>query len=183
MLIGYNLFKRMETGNEIQQTAYKAVNELGTFNELSMYNPVLCGTLPIGIDVEGSDLDVIMEVQELNDFKDRLQSLYSSKESFKINTTTIRNKEVIKANFIFNNFEFELFGQDQPVHKQHAYLHMVIELELLQQDSKLRKNVVKLKQQGYKTEPAFCTILGITGDPYAGLIQFGVEKGIITDVL
>ncbi|MFB4166816.1 DUF4269 domain-containing protein [Virgibacillus sp. JSM 102003] len=173
----------MESGNESQQTAYKAINELGIFNELSMYNPVLCGTLPIGIDVEDSDLDIIMEVQELNYFIERLQSLYSCKESFKIKKTTIRNKEVIKANFFFNNFEFELFGQNQPVHKQHAYLHMVIEFELLQQDSKLREKVIKFKQQGYKTEPAFCEILGITGDPYAGLIQFGVEKGIITDVL
>lgn len=67
-----NLFEQMKTGNIKQQEAYSAIMDLCVFDELHAYNPVLCGTLPIGIDIKGSDLDIIMEVQEL----DFLQSNY-----------------------------------------------------------------------------------------------------------
>jgi hypothetical protein len=173
----------MKTGNKRQQNAYSAIMEINIFNELNTYDPVLCGTLPIGIDVEGSDLDIIMEVQEFDLFSGLLQTLYGNTDNFKIKRTTIRGKEVVKANFIFNNFEFELFGQTQPVHMQNAYIHMIIEHKLMQKIPHLKEKVINLKKQGYKTEPAFCKVLGITGDPYIGLIKLGVEEGIITDVL
>ena len=171
----------MKTGNKKKQDAYTAIMELDIFNELSTYNPVLCGTLPIGIDIVGSDLDIIMEVQELDHFEELLQTLYNNKDEFTIKRTTIKGKEVVKANFVFKDFEFELFGQAQPVHKQNAYLHMIIEHELLQNVPNIKQKVINLKKQGYKTEPAFCKLFDITGDPYVGLIRFGVEKGIITD--
>ncbi|TYS69311.1 DUF4269 domain-containing protein [Sutcliffiella horikoshii] len=38
---------------------------------------------------------------------------------------------------------------------------------------------MSLKQQGYKTEPAFCKLLNISGDPYEGLLLFGVGEGIV----
>lgn len=177
-----DLFEGMKTGNKKQQDAYSAIMELNIFNELSSYNPVLCGTLPIGIDIVGSDLDIIMEVQELEHFAEQLQTLYYNKDNFTMKRTTIRGKEVVKANFVFNNFEFELFGQAQPLHKQNAYLHMIIEHKLLQKVPNLKEKVINLKKQGYKTEPAFCKLLGITGDPYVSLIQLGVEEGIVTDI-
>jgi hypothetical protein len=175
-----DLFEKMKMGTEKQQDAYSAIKELDIMNELSAYNPVLCGTLPIGIDIPGSDLDIIMEVQELESFEELLQTLYNKIDGFRIKRKTINGKEVVKANFTFKDFEFELFGQAQPVHKQHAYLHMMIEHELLQRYPALQQKVIHLKNQGYKTEPAFCKLLDITGDPYEGLIRFGVEEGIIT---
>ncbi|SDZ84142.1 protein of unknown function [Thalassobacillus cyri] len=80
---------------------------------------------------------------------------------------------------MFRNFELELFGQDQPIHCQNAYLHMIIEYELLKNNSTLKDKVIGLKKQGYKTEPAFCELLDISGDPYEGLIQYGIKEGII----
>ncbi|WP_216824913.1 DUF4269 domain-containing protein [Bacillus sp. V59.32b] len=43
-------------GSDKQRQAHRVINSLGIMNELSMYTPVLCGTLPIEVDVEGSDL-------------------------------------------------------------------------------------------------------------------------------
>lgn len=106
----------------------------------------------------------------------------NNKDNFTIKRTTIRGKEVVKANFVYNNFEFEFFGQAQPVHKQNAYLHMIIEHKLLQKFPNHKEKVINLKKQGYKTEPAFCKLLDITGDPYVGLIRLGDEEGIVTDV-
>ncbi|WP_404430708.1 DUF4269 domain-containing protein [Sutcliffiella horikoshii] len=174
-----NLFEKMKTGNKQQQEAYSAVKDLGILNDLLAYNPVLCGTFPIGINVKGSDLDIIMEVQELDLFEEKLQILYAYKDNLSLKRTTIRGKEVVIANFMFQDFEFELFGQDQPVHKQFAYLHMKIEYELLQRDPNLREKVISLKKQGYKTEPAFCRLLNINGDPFESLILFGVKEGIV----
>ncbi|WP_404462562.1 DUF4269 domain-containing protein [Sutcliffiella horikoshii] len=169
----------MKTGNKQQQKAYSTINELKIFDELRVYNPVLCGTFPIEIDIKGSDLDIIMEVRDLDTFAKELQTLYADKENFSFKRRTIRGKEVVKANFTFHDFEFELFGQAQPVHKQFAYLHMKIEYELLQRDPSLKEKVISLKKQGYKTEPAFCQLLNISGDPYEGLVLFGVEEGIV----
>ncbi|TYS67949.1 DUF4269 domain-containing protein [Sutcliffiella horikoshii] len=169
----------MKKGKIQQQEAYSAIQELNILNDLHIYNPVLCGTLPIGIDVKDSDLDIIMEVRKLDIFANELHTLYADKENFTLKRTTIRGRDVVKANFMFRNFEFELFGQAQPVHNQFAYLHMKIEYELLQRDPSLREKVIRLKKQGYKTEPAFCKLLGISGDPYEGLISYGVEEGIV----
>lgn len=174
-----NLFEQMKTGNIQQQKAYSTIYELKIFDELHVYNPVLCGTIPIDINIKGSDLDIIMEVRDLDIFAKELQTLYADKESFSLKRKMIRGKEVVKANFTFRDFEFELFGQDQLVHKQFAYLHMKIEYELLQRNPGLREKVISLKKQGYKTEPAFCKLLNIGGDPYEGLILFGVQEGIV----
>ncbi len=174
-----NLFEQMKTGNKLQQEAYFAVKELDILNDLHDYDPVLCGTIPIGIDVNGSDLDIVMEVQEWENFEEKLKILYATKENFSIKRKTIRGGKVVKANFIFRNFEFELFGQAQPVHKQFAYLHMMIEYELLKRNPGLKEKVMNLKNKGYKTEPVFCKLLNISGDPYEGLILFGMEKGIV----
>ncbi|WP_404450358.1 DUF4269 domain-containing protein [Sutcliffiella horikoshii] len=169
----------MKTGNIQQQKAYSAINELKILDDLNDYTPVLCGTIPIDIDIKGSDLDIIMEVRDLDTFANELQNLYANKENFSLKRKVIRGKEVVKANFIFHDFEFELFGQALPVHKQFAYLHMLIEDELMKRNPGLKEKVLHLKKQGYKTEPAFCKILNIGGDPYEGLILFGVQEGIV----
>lgn len=167
-----NLFKPMSIGSDKQKQAFKAIEELGILNELEPYHPTLCGTIPLGVDVEDSDLDIIMEVTNLDEFEHKLKALYENKQNFKMKRTTIRDKEVVKAKFVFNDFEFELFGQNEPVHHQNAYLHMMIEFQLLQKFPDLQPKVLALRKQGYKTEPAFCKILEITGDPYSGLIHY-----------
>ncbi|WP_237220099.1 aminopeptidase [Salicibibacter kimchii] len=95
-----NLIEGMKTGTNKQQDTYVAIKELGILNELSAYNPVLCGTLPIGIDIMDSDLDIIMEVQELKYYEELLHSLYKDKENFTIKRTNIRGEEVVKVNVL-----------------------------------------------------------------------------------
>ncbi|WP_276310222.1 DUF4269 domain-containing protein [Bacillus salacetis] len=54
------------------------------------------------------------------------------------------------------DFDFELFGQMVPVRKQNAWLHMIIEHEIQQRYPNLKEEVMDLKNDGLKTEPAFC---------------------------
>ena len=176
----FDLFQGMKKGNKKQRDVYNTIKELCIFDELSIYKPVLCGTIPIGIDLDSSDLDIVMDVKDLKLFERKLDDLYGNKPGFTMKRTLIRSREVIKANFLFNNFELELFGQDQSTYCQNAYLHMMIEYKLLKDNPSLKGKVIELKKHGYKTEPAFCELLGIEGDPYEGLVQYGIKERIIS---
>ncbi|MBE1556765.1 DUF4269 domain-containing protein [Sporosarcina limicola] len=166
-------------GNNNQKRAYSAIENLGIMYNLSEYSPILCGTLPIGVDIVGSDLDIIMNVVNFPLFEKKVTNLYGNQQDFIIKKLIIRNVPVIIANFMFEDFKFELFGQPQPVKEQHAYLHMVIENSLLQHYPCLKDEVINLKEQGFKTEPAFCKLLGLENDPYTALLEFGKRKKII----
>lgn len=142
---------------------------------LASYHPVLCGTIPISIDINNSDLDIVMEVHNFDDFEKKVQYSFVCYEEFTIKRKIIRNIPTIKANFLFEGFKFELFGQPQPARHQYAYKHMIVEHTLLMQLPHIRKDVIHLKEQGIKTEPAFVKVLGIDGDPYEQLIVLGKE--------
>ena len=59
-MILIQLVEAMKSGSDKQKMAYKAIEELQIMDTLRSYNPVVCGTIPIGIDIEGYDLDIIM---------------------------------------------------------------------------------------------------------------------------
>ncbi|QED48922.1 DUF4269 domain-containing protein [Cytobacillus dafuensis] len=178
----FRTIEYLNVGNERQRNAYKVISTLGIMKDLEDFTPLLCGTIPIEIDIGGSDLDIILEVHHFNQFGKKVESLYGDKSEFRSKQTNIRNSPVIKVNFMFEGFEFELFGQPKPVLKQNAFLHMLIEYRLMQESPQLKEEVLTLKHQGYKTEPAFCKILGLQGDPYERLLEYGIEKGIINEM-
>ncbi|WP_075618597.1 DUF4269 domain-containing protein [Paenisporosarcina indica] len=169
----------LQLGNEKQIHAFEAISNLGIMQNLSEYKPTLCGTFPLGIDIVGSDLDIIMEVNDFLPYEKMVETLYGDKENFNIKRLVIREVLVVKANFIFGGFEFELFAQPQTIKEQYAYLHMIIENSLLKQIPNMRAEVIKLKIQGIKTEPAFCKVLGLEGDPYESLLNYGRRMRII----
>ncbi|WP_391115765.1 DUF4269 domain-containing protein [Psychrobacillus sp. L3] len=169
----------LQFGNKNQKRAYLAIENLGIMHNLSEYHPMLCGTLPLGIDIVSSDLDIIMNVVEFTSFEQKVTTLYGIYQDFKLKKLSIRNVPVIKANFTFEGFEFELFGQPQPVIEQYAYLHMIIEKSILNDTPCLKDEIIILKERGYKTELAFCKLLGLEGDSYDALLEFGKRKQII----
>ncbi|WP_019241146.1 MULTISPECIES: DUF4269 domain-containing protein [Bacillus] len=177
------MFKTIEylrNGNEKQRRAYDVINKIGVMKDLLSYTPILCGTIPIQIDLEDSDLDIIMDVKDFHDWKNTITQLYSKQLNFNLKEKIIRNQPTIKANFIYEGFEFELFGQSKAVDHQYAYIHMLIEHEVMLRNPSMREKIIALKKLGYKTEPAFCKLLQLEGDPYESLIEYGREKGIIT---
>ncbi|SET56482.1 protein of unknown function [Oceanobacillus limi] len=169
----------LKFGSEKQKVAFHTINELGVMEDLLDFDPILCGTIPLGIDVDGSDLDIIMKVTDYKLFETKVKQLYGMEEEFRVKQTSIRGVPVMKANFLYHTFEFELFGHPQDVKKQNAYLHMVIENAILKKHPEIKKEIIKLKELGYKTEPAFCKVLGLTGDPFETLIAYGKHKEII----
>ncbi|MFC4101290.1 DUF4269 domain-containing protein [Paenibacillus xanthanilyticus] len=168
----------LQAGTSHQRAAFLAITRLGLMERLAEYGPVLCGTIPIGIDVEGSDLDVILDVRDSERFLAIVCEQYGHLPAFETSRLEVRGVPTVTANFRYDGFAFELFGQPLPAKAQNAYRHMVIEHRLLAARPGLREMIVQLKRQGVKTEPAFARVLGLAGDPYEALLRYGEEAGL-----
>ncbi len=159
----------LQSGKEKQQKAYQVLTEHQILEKLAAFTPVLAGTIPINIDIESSDLDIICHVQDKAAFIKTLTDRFQNEKGFMISENL--TFQSIKANFFMAGFEFEIFGQPIPTIQQNAYLHMLIEHQiLLEKGETFRQDIIRLKNQGIKTEPAFAQLLGLKGDPYEALL-------------
>lgn len=53
-------------GNQRQRAAFAVLDELGLFKRLAAHGPVLAGTVPLAIDIAGSDLDILCQAADLD---------------------------------------------------------------------------------------------------------------------
>ncbi|MCD2258728.1 DUF4269 domain-containing protein [Psychroserpens luteolus] len=162
----------LKSGNNRQKRAYTVIKKLNILELLKTYDPILTGTIPIGIDLPDSDLDIICQCNNHCAFSVHMTKLFGHYDHFKIYTTTYQNIESTIAEFKTEQFSFEIFGQNIPTNQQNAYQHMVIEDRILtEKGSKFRQDIIELKSNGMKTEPAFAKLLGLSGDPYVELLK------------
>jgi hypothetical protein len=160
----------LQSGNEKQVKVYHVLTDNQVLEKLVAYHPILVGTIPIHIDIENSDLDIICEILDKAEFINELNRLFRHEKGFSISESATFN--AIKASFLMGGFEIEIFGQNIPTTQQNAYRHMLIEHRLLlEKGEKFRQKIIDLKQQGYKTEPAFAKLLGLEGNPYEELLK------------
>lgn len=163
----------LKTGNARQQRAYDVLTNHRILAQLEPFSPVLVGTIPINIDIESSDLDVICQWFDKSEFAAALHSLFSHYPNFTFWENTAH--QAVVAHFIVDGFEIEVFGQNIPTFQQNAYRHMLVEDKLLAKyGEEFRQQIISLKRQGYKTEPAFALALGLEGDPYLTLLTVEV---------
>lgn len=160
-------------GNPTQQQVYVLLTRYKIMQGLTNYQPLLVGTVPIAINIDSSDLDIICCYANAAQFEDQLIQSFSHYTSFKSYQININHEETVVATFTIDNWDFEIFGQNIPTKQQNGYRHMIAEYKLLQQHGEaFRQQILTLKQQGLKTEPAFAKALGIKGDPYLELLKF-----------
>lgn len=163
----------LKNGSEIQKRILQVLENHQIFQKLKTYNPILAGTFPIGINIDGSDLDIILEITDLETLKILLTSEFQDQEQFTINLIEINDVESLVCKFQLEEFPVELFAQNRPTHLQNAYLHMIKEFEILEREGdEFRRKIIELKEQGFKTEPAFAKLLGLSGDPYIELLKY-----------
>jgi predicted nucleotidyltransferase len=160
-------------GDESQQATFQILQELQIFDRLRSFSPVLVGSIPLGINIQDSDIDIICEVYDFPSFLqsvrsiDRLQPYTPSISQYSINDI-----ESIVINYRTTNFSLEIFGQPQPVDRQHAYRHLAIEYRLLNiGGSEAFQAIRNLKQAGFKTEPAFAKYFNLAGNPDRALLD------------
>lgn len=160
-------------GTARQQQAHATLHSLNLPAALLDFDPVLAGTIPLDIDVPGSDLDIICEVsaEATPHFRQLLQYHFCNLPGFSLKESVANGLASIACNFRHPDFELEIFGQARPVRQQNAYRHMVVEARVLAAGGAAWQQAVRqLKARGIKTEPAFAQLLGLVGDPYAALL-------------
>jgi len=169
----------LKDGTKRQQQTYSLLTKNQILSKLKDYSPILVGTIPINIDIESSDIDIICHWTNKYKFITTLKKAFNTQLNFKI-VENLSNKSVT-TNFFIEEFEVEIFGQNIPTKKQDAYRHMIVENQLLEKKGKdFRNQIIKLKKKGYKTEPAFAFALGLKGNPYTELLRFENKTDKIT---
>ncbi|MCU4177298.1 DUF4269 domain-containing protein [Carboxylicivirga sp. N1Y90] len=162
----------LKGGNDKQRHVYEVLSKNEIMTILNEFDPILVGTIPINIDIENSDLDIVCHFTDKHSIEKLLVREFGTAERFKIWKNTSQESLAIVANFFMDGFEIEIFGQNVPTVNQRAYRHMIIEHNLLlEHGDEFRKRIIKLKEKGYKTEPAFAIELGLKGDPYEALLE------------
>lgn len=159
-------------GNEIQQAAYHTLVEHKILEIISMFDPVLVGTIPIELNIASSDLDIVCEVHDFVALEKLLLKSFGFYKQYRFWTGERLGLPYAVASFICHDFEIEVFAQPVKTYLQNGFRHMLIEQRLLQLfGENARKAIVQLKQQGLKTEPAFAKYFNLAGDPYDALLH------------
>lgn len=74
----------LASGNERQRDAYRVLLQSGLFSILEAYTPYPAGTVPIDIDIPGSDLDILCEASDLNAFEMVVTQHFSGMKHFRV---------------------------------------------------------------------------------------------------
>lgn len=173
--VDFHTLDYLRAGNVRQKRAYEVLRKHRVFSLLEEFTPFLAGTIPIEIDTEGSDLDILCCYQDGNFFTTVLQEAFSNYDSFHCKSKKVQGYETIIATFELEGLTLEIFGQNIPVEEQYGYRHMLIEYRLLKTyGNQLRDEVIQLKKTGMKTEPAFAKALQLRGNAYQVLLELDV---------
>jgi hypothetical protein len=148
----------------------QAIDRLRVIDVLREHDPHIAGTLPLGIDVPGSDIDLLCHAPDADAFAQLVWSAFGDQSGFSIRQWTGDERPVI-ASFEAHGWPFELFGHPSPVPLQQGWRHFEVQRRLLTLGgTRFRRAVMQRRRRGAKTEPAFAAALRLDGDPYAGLL-------------
>ncbi len=165
----------LRNGTRTQRAAWAAVSRSGILTYLADFDARWVGTIPIDVDIPGSDVDVICFAPNLDLLEERLSVWLQPYGVFRLARKTRYEYPILVAEFDFMEWPFQVYGSPVPVDEQRAWVHMVAEAYLLAQGGEaLRRAVRALKLTGEKTEPAFAQVLGLAGDPYEVLYELGL---------
>jgi hypothetical protein len=163
----------LQRGSAQQQAVFDSLSRSKILYHLHDFKPVLCGTLPLDLYVEGkSDLDIVCEPSDLTQFSQHLAGVFKNYPDYTLWQRNYQDKPAVVCRFTCDGIPIEVFGQSVPVAEQPAYRHMVIEYKLLQvHGERLKQKIRQLKQAGMKTEPAFAAVFGLPGNAYEAMLK------------
>lgn len=149
----------------------QAIDRLGVMEALEDFDPHIAGTLPLGLEVPGSDIDILCHAPDASAFTQLVWSTFGHQPAFSIRQWTQEERPVI-ASFEAHGWPFELFAHVTPVAFQAGWRHFEVERRLLALGGEpFRRAVMDRRRKSAKTEPAFADSLQLKGDPYAALLE------------
>jgi predicted metalloenzyme YecM len=158
---------------------WSAIESSRVLKILKPYRPLLAGTFPLGLGVEGSDVDLLMTAEDLAAIKRELALQFANAPDFQVRLETVKGVPSLIAHFTFAGVPFEIFAQAKESVRQDAYRHFQVEERLLKLGgAALRERLRALRAKGLKTEPAFAEALGLSGDPYSRLLELAQASDV-----
>jgi len=150
----------------------EVLDDLRVLAKLAAFDPRVVGTPPLGLDLPGSDIDVICHAPDAAVFAEAAWTLLGEQAAFTMWQKTGAGRPVI-ARCVVAGWTIEVFGQAIPVDEQSGWRHFCVEQRLLTLGggAALRNTVMAQRLAGMKTEPAFAAVLGLDGDPYLALLE------------
>ncbi|MES0810635.1 DUF4269 domain-containing protein [Roseibium sp. SCPC15] len=147
------------------------IENLRLLYRLSEFNPVVIGTPPLGIAIESSDIDIACSAEDLSHFGNTVKLQFGDLQEFRLRSVDHLSNPAVVASFIALDWQIELFCQELETDDQWGVRHFRVEQRLLTIEPELRREVLELKQQGLKTEPAFAHLLKLPGNPYEAMLD------------
>lgn len=153
-----------------------ALAECDVLRALAQYDPRVAGTPPLGLDLPGSDIDVLCFAPDAHAFTGTVWRHFSAAPGFTAKQL-MRPPRPVVASCHAAGWRIELYGEAIPVEQQRGWRHFAVERRLLALGGEaLRGAVLALRAQGMKTEPAFASALGLRGDPYLALLGLSEQS-------
>jgi hypothetical protein len=147
----------------------EALAASGVLGLLAGFDPRIAGTLPLGVSIAGSDIDILCHAPEPDDVADLLWRGRERLPALILRRWTTGHRPLV-ASFSLGDWPVEIFASPVEVDRQEGWRHFLVEGRLLALGcDALRERVMVLRQGGAKTEPAFAAALGLRGNPYAEL--------------
>lgn len=163
----------LQIGTAQQKRIYFLLRSYKVFQILEDFSPLLAGTFPIDIAIEASDLDIILESNNLEQLRQILRFSFENLPQFSLDIISIKNEKILICQFQLEEFPVEIYAKNIATKQQNAYRHLLIEYQILQEnDNDFKRNIIALKNSGLKTEPAFAQLLKLDGDPYQALLDY-----------
>lgn len=148
--------------------AEKAILESRILEQLKAYSPQVVSTIFVGLDTKTSDIDIVCSYQEQQVFVKDIDLAYSAHESYSLR---LYDDHAV-GQFHYDQFLFEIYAAKMPVEKQAAYRHYQVMQRLVNVGGeRLQARIRQLKESGLKTEPAICQLMGLSGEPYAAVLE------------
>jgi len=150
------------------ELANKAVDDVHVLELLNEHNPQLVSTIFVGLDTPASDIDIVCQYADQDQFSNRLSQEFGDYIDFecKVHLTSV------VARFSYQNFQFEIYGSRVSVEKQNAVRHFNEMKRLVDVGGESFQQIIKIKKaKGLKTEPAIAEFLGLKGDAYKAVSE------------
>lgn len=154
------------------QKAARLLIQHGVWDGLAGFDPIVAGTFPINLDIDGSDIDILCYCPEFGGFEARAQSAFGHLDGFGLHhrPATQHVGPAIVVRFVLGDLPVEIFATGTPSQSQFGFRHMLVEARVVALlGESFASDIRQLKREGVKTEPAFASLLTLGGDPYIAL--------------
>ncbi len=149
------------------------VTELRLFETFMNNDPFIAGTIPLAIDASAADLDFLVTFPSHDEFSLLCTQQFSHLPDFEMSQGHQDGADYSLCKMRYRDLPVEIFSSTDSTYSQNGFRHFHIEEKLLKYGrTEWQDRVIKLKDGGLKTEPAFAVLLKKEDvDPYQYLLE------------